>query len=354
MVVDGTEILRSKILIVDDEPLNVDILEAILEGASYINIFSSTDPREVFALQEEHNFDLIMLDVNMPHLSGIEVLAGLSEYLSNDFIPILILTANIDDKTRYNALRLGATDFLTKPFSQWEVLLRINNMLRTRLFYNSQKFRADELEEKVRERTRSIRDSQLKIIQCLGKAVEFRDNETGAHVIRMSRSCQMLGLAAGLSEKHAEKILYASPMHDVGKIGIQDSILLKPGKLNFEEFEIMKTHAQIGYDIIGRSSSKILNLAGEIALGHHEKWDGTGYPNALKGEAISIESRIAAISDVFDALTSARPYKDPWTPEDAIALIRDGAGAHFDPILSARFQEIMPKIVALRDEYPDE
>jgi len=248
---------------------------------------------------------------------------------------------------------MGATDFLTKPFNQWEVLLRISNMLRTRLFYKRQKIRADELEEKVKERTLRIRSTQLKIIQCLGKAVEFRDNETGAHVIRMSRSCQMLGVASGLSEKHGEKILYATPMHDVGKIGIQDDILLKPGKLGFEEFEIMKTHSQIGSDIIGRGTSEILNLAGEIALGHHEKWDGSGYPQGLKGADISIENRIAAICDVFDALTSARPYKKPWTTTDAINFIMDGAGAHFDPSLATTFQEIIPSVVTLREEYPD-
>ncbi|MEH6404978.1 MAG: HD domain-containing phosphohydrolase [Sneathiella sp.] len=354
MILEKKEIQQSKILIVDDEPLNVEILEAILERSEYKNIYSTSDPRDVLSLQEKYGFDLILLDVNMPYLSGIEVLAKLSDHMSAGFLPVLILTANIDDETRYNALKLGATDFLTKPFNQWEVLLRINNMLRTRLFYKGQKIRADELEEKVRERTEKIKDTQLKIIQCLGKAVEFRDNETGAHVIRMSRSCQMLGLAAGLSEKHAEKILFASPMHDVGKIGIQDSILLKPGKLDFDEFEIMKTHAQIGSDIIGRGSSEILNLAGEIALGHHEQWDGSGYPHGHKGDAISIESRIAAICDVFDALTSARPYKDPWSSEDATSFIRDRAGAHFDPMLAAQFQAIIPEVIALREEYPDE
>jgi len=346
-------LLQSKILIVDDEPVNVLLLEYILAAEGYQNVHSSTDPRQVQSLQQREQFDLILLDMRMPHMSGIDVMAALAEQEHDNFIPILVLTAQSDDETRVNALVAGAMDFLTKPFKNWEVLLRIHNMLKTRQFYLAQRYRADELEEKVRERTQEVRANQLKIVQRLGRAGEFRDNETGAHVIRMSRSCQLLALAAGLDSQRAELILFASPMHDVGKIGIPDDILLKPGKLTIDEFEIMKTHAQIGGEIIGDDSSELLSMARLIAVNHHEKWDGSGYPRGISGVAIAIESRIASICDVFDALMSERPYKQAWPVDEAVALISDQAGIHFDPELVATFLDILPNILQLREQYPD-
>ena len=354
MSFDEVEILQSKILIVDDEPVNVALLDQMLEDEEFENVLSTTDPREVVPLHEENGFDLILLDIRMPHMTGIQVLEALADTIRDDFVPILVLTAQKDTETRVGALKAGANDFLTKPFQQWEVLLRIRNMLKTRLFYKGQRIRADVLEEKVRERTREVRETQLKIVQRLGRAGEYRDNETGAHVIRMSKSCQLLALAAGLSEQHAEQILYASPMHDVGKIGIRDDILLKPGRLDPEEFEIMKTHASIGEDIIGDHTSDLLELARQVAIGHHEKWDGSGYPGGLKGEEISVESRIAAICDVFDALTSERPYKTAWPVEKAVAMITEESGKHFDPRLAQLFIDLVPEVVALRGEFPDE
>jgi len=351
---ENTKLHDCRLLIVDDEPLNVTLLEEILIDADFTNVKSTTDPREVLPLHEQNDFDLILLDIRMPHMSGIEVLKTLSKYIESDFFPVLVLTAQTDKATRFDALNAGATDFLTKPFEQWEILLRIKNMLRTRLYYKGQKFRADELEKQVRERTAEIRETQLKIIQCLGQASEYRDNETGYHVIRMSRSCQLLALEAGLTEVHAEKILFASPMHDVGKIGIRDDILLKPGKLSEVEYEEMKSHSHIGAEIIGEHSSELLELAREIATCHHERWDGSGYPNGLKGKEIPIESRIASICDVFDALTSVRPYKAAWSTEEAVSFLKENAGTQFDPELAALFINIVPKVVALRDEYPDE
>lgn len=194
----------------------------------------------------------------------------------------------------------------------------------------------------------------MKIVQRLGRAGEYRDNETGTHVIRMSKSCQMLARAAGLDETQAEKVLFATAMHDVGKIGIRDGILLKPGKLAPEEFEAMKAHTTIGADIIGDHPSELLTLARQIAIGHHERWDGSGYPNGEKGEDIPIESRIAAICDVFDALLSERPYKKAWPVDEAVDLIRESAGRHFDPRLVELFLELVPEILALHEQYPDE
>jgi len=348
------EIRQARILIVDDEPANIALLEQMLEETGLEDIESTVDPRQVVELQLRIGFDLILLDIRMPHMTGIQVMDALAEPLREDYVPILVLTAHTDDQTRINALSAGASDFLTKPFKLWEVQQRILNMLKTRMFYKRQKGRAEELEERVRERTRELRDTQLQIVQRLGRAGEYRDNETGAHVIRMSKSCQLLALSAGLDKIHAERILFASPMHDVGKIGIRDDILLKPGRLDPDEFEIMKTHTTIGADIIGDHPSEILRMARQIALYHHEKWDGSGYPEGLKGEAIPIESRITAVCDVFDALTSARPYKKAWTFEDAADYIRDNAGKHFDPELARRFLDLIPDVVALRGDFPDE
>ena len=212
---------------------------------------------------------------------------------------------------------------------------------------------AEDLDAKIQDRTREVLETQLKLIQRLGRASEFRDNETGNHIIRMSRSCQLLALAAGLNEEHAECILHASPMHDVGKIGIRDEILLKPGKLTEDEFEIMKCHAEIGADIIGVHQSPVLEMARTIALCHHEKWDGSGYPRALAGEDIPIEARIAAICDVFDALTSIRPYKKAWLVEDAIGYLRQQAGKGFEPRLVELFIRLIPEVLVIRDDFAD-
>lgn len=342
----------SSILIVDDEPANVELLEAMLAQEGYINLVSTGDPRQVDGLCRTHDFDLILLDIRMPHMSGIEVLEGLATTLvDGDWLPVLVLTAQTDDETRLNALRAGARDFVNKPFKRWEVLLRIRNLLETRHFYKRQRLRADELEEIVRERTREVRETQLQIIERLGRAGEYRDEETGMHVLRMSHACHQLALAAGLNSVTAEMILYATPMHDVGKIGIPDHILLKPGKLDPEERKIIETHVAIGGDIIGEHGSELLKTARNVALYHHEKWNGSGYPHGLKGEEIPIEARIAAICDVFDALTSPRPYKEAWPMDKVLDFFKDQAGKHFDPRLVEEFFQIIPKVIALRDKF---
>ena len=355
-MMDGLEerILDSRILVVDDNPANVVLLEDMLDDAGYENVLSTTDPRDVLGLFRENDIDLLLLDIRMPHLDGIQVMEQLHASVHEDYLPILVLTAQTDVETRRKALDAGAKDFLTKPFDQWEVLLRIRNMLVTRVYYNNQRLRAEVLEEKVRERTKEVRETQLEIVRRLGRAGEYRDNETGAHVIRMSKSCQLLAQAIGLGEKRAEDILYASPMHDVGKIGVPDHILLKPGRFEPDEWEIMKSHVEIGADILSGHGSPVMKLAREIAMTHHEKWDGTGYPNGVAGEDIPIEGRIAAVCDVFDALTSARPYKEAWPVEKAAAFIEEQAGNHFDPDLASKFLEILPEVLKLRDEYPDE
>ena len=352
--------LTAKILIVDDKPVNVDLLETMLMMSGFSNVHSTTDSREVEALHSEGDYDLILLDIRMPYMDGFEVMQALSKDVSDDYLPVLVLTAQQDMETRMRALELGAIDYITKPFDSNEVLNRINNILLVRRVFNERKNQAQILEEKVQERTAQLQQRSLElektryaIIRCLGRAGEYRDNETGFHVLRMSKSSQVLALAAGLGETQAELILNASPMHDIGKIGVPDHILLKPGKLEKDEWEIMQTHVAIGGEILKEDDSELMKMAHSIAMSHHEKFDGSGYPQGLKGEDIPIEGRISAICDVFDALTSERPYKQAWNIEDALAFINEGSGAHFDPKLVVLFNQVLPQILNIRDEYSD-
>ncbi|MEA3544178.1 MAG: response regulator [Thermodesulfobacteriota bacterium] len=345
---------EAKILIVDDNPLNVALLEAVLEEEDYNNIFSTTDPFQVLPLYREHQFDLILLDIRMPGMSGIEVLKQLSIVTKDEFLPVIVLTAQTDQNTRQQALEAGAKDFITKPFEDWEVLLRIENTLQTRLYYTRQVIRADLLESEVRKRTKKILETQFEIVHRLGVAGEMRDNETGAHVSRMSHICSLLSRKRGLGTDFSNLLLYASTMHDVGKIGIPDSILLKPGKLTPEEWQVMKQHPEIGARIIGDHDSDIMALARETTLYHHEKWDGGGYPFGISGDGIPVAARIAAISDVFDALTSSRPYKQAWSVERSMTLIKEESGRHFEPLMVELFVENLPEIVAIKNRYVDQ
>jgi len=282
----------------------------------------------------------------MPGMDGYEVCRQLKSNYSTANIPVIFVTAKGETEDESLGFDIGAVDYITKPVSPPLVLRRVRTQLS---LYNEKRL----LDEMVKERTKELDQTRLQIIQRLGRAAEYKDNETGMHVIRMSHYSRLLGLANGMSEDEAELLLNAAPMHDVGKIGIPDGILLKPGKLDHREWEVMKTHAQIGADIIGHHSSVLLSLAREIALTHHEKWDGSGYPNGLKGEEISIHARIVAIADTFDALTTIRPYKHAWLVEDAIALLEKEAGAHFDPELIEKFINIIPEIIEIKDKYSE-
>jgi len=349
-----TNTLSAKILVVDDQEMNVRLLEKILQHAGYTNVTTTSDSRDVEKLYLENDYDLVLLDIRMPHLDGFEVMEQLNEIEKESYVPVLILTAQNDQETRLHALQLGAKDFLTKPFDQTEVLLRINNLLEVRLLHQQQRNLNKVLDQRVQERTHELNDTRLEVIRRLGRAAEFRDNETGYHIIRMSKFSQIIALNYGLDEKQAELILNASPMHDIGKIGIPDNILLKPGKLDKEEWEIMKTHAAIGADILSGHDSELMEMAKEIAMTHHEKFDGSGYPMGLKGQDIPLTARIVAISDVFDALTSARPYKKAWPAEEAIAEIKNCSGKHFDPELVEVFVRSLPEILNVRSQYQEE
>lgn len=344
----------ARILIVDDERANLILMDRLLRSEGYTNLVLIDDPREVMAAYLQLPTDLILLDIRMPYLTGFDIIEQI--FARNDPLapPILVLTAEHSRDYMLRALQAGARDFIGKPFDRSEVVARVRNMLEVQLAMRMTHDQKDLLEQVVHERTREIRDTQLQVVQRLGRAAEYRDNETGRHILRMSHMSALLAAhCSGWSQDDAEVMLHASPMHDIGKIGIPDAILLKPGKLTPEEWTIMQTHTTIGGDILNGDSSDLLRMAREIALSHHEKWDGSGYPLGLVGEAIPLTGRIVALADVFDALTSERPYKKAWTIEDTLQLIRSESGRHFDPQLAALFLQLIPEVLAIRDRYAE-
>lgn len=346
-------VLDGKILVVDDEETNVKLLEYLLTQNGFHHIRSTTDPRDVEWIYQEFKPDLVLLDINMPHLDGIQVMEKLQELEKETYPSIVVFTADNNDEIKIRSLVSGALDFLAKPFDVVEAMARIKNMLNVRLLHNRVNGQNKLLDQKIRLRTQELADTRLEVVQRLGRAAEYRDNETGMHVIRMSRYSSLLGEAVQLSNDHCELILHASPMHDIGKIGIPDSILLKPGKLNAQEWEIMKTHSEIGGEILSGSGSSLMKMAESIARTHHEKWDGSGYPRGLKGSQIPLEGRIVAVCDVFDALTSERPYKKEWPMDKAIQELKSLSGTHFDPDMVDKFIEILPEIKKVKRKYRD-
>lgn len=346
------DIKESRILILDDEQTNLTLIEKVLELDGYQNFISTSDSTKAIELYQKHRPHLILLDLNMPVFDGFDVMNQLAAIESEDSFPsILVLTAQIDRDTRIRALNGGAKDYVHKPFDRVELLSRIRNQLEVTLLYEMVQNQNNILEEKVAERTQELQETRLEVIHRLGLAAEYRDNETGLHIIRMSKVSAELARAVGLSNNQCELILNSSPMHDIGKLGIPDSVLLKPGKLDAEEWEIMKTHTKIGAEILSGGDTELLEQARIIALTHHEKWDGSGYPEGLKGEAIPLEGRIVALADVFDALTSERPYKKAWPVEKAVEYIKEMSGSQFDPNLVDIFITILPKVQEISDRY---
>ena len=290
----------------------------------------------------------------MPYLDGFQVMEQLKEVEKDSYAPILVLTAQSDRNTRLRALAAGARDYIEKPFDITEVTQRISNMLEIRLLHNQVRDQNLILEEKVRARTRELEETRQEAILRLGRAAEYRDNETGMHVIRMSRLSAKLAKKIGLSDDECQLILQASPMHDVGKIGIPDEILLKPGKLNKDEWAIMKKHPEIGAEILSGSHSAVMKMAESIALTHQERWDGSGYPNNLKGEEIPLAGRIVAICDVFDALTSKRYYKEAFSIEKSMEIIEQSSGKDFESRLVEAFKKALPEMIRIVKELPDD
>lgn len=343
----------ARILIVDDEPANLKLLDKMLRAAGYEQLVLISDPRTVLEAYREGPVDLILLDINMPHLDGFAVLEQLQALDDPLLPPVVILTAQHDRATLLRALTAGARDFIGKPFDRFELLARVRNLLDVHLAQRLLKARKDELEAEVKARTHELHRTRLQIVQRLGRAAEYRDNETGFHIMRVSHIAVLLAEAVGWDACQCDLMLNASPMHDIGKIGIPDHILLKPGRLEPAEMAIMQTHTTIGAEILGDGDSELLRLAREIALTHHEKWDGSGYPHGLAGEGIPLSGRIVAVADVFDALTSERPYKRAWSVEEAVAYVREQAGRHFDPLLVQHFLDRLPAVLEIRARYAE-
>lgn len=341
------------LLIVDDQEPNVHLLKRILQVEGFTQVVSTTDPREALALYQQHQPDLVLLDLNMPYLDGFAVLNQLKSAPATLAPNVLILTAQSEASIRIRALQSGARDFLSKPFDRQEVTSRIRNLLENHLLQKELHNHNKNLEALVEQRTAQVKETQIEALNTLGKAAEFRDNETGMHVVRVGQITRLLAKAAGLDEDMQEMLFLAAPMHDIGKIGIPDAILLKPGKLDPDEWAIMLTHAAKGAEILHGQTAPVMALASEIAISHHEKWDGSGYPNGLAGEAIPLSGRLVAIADVFDALTSVRPYKKAWPLEEVYAFFQEQSGKHFDPNLIALLERNWAAMIDIKTRFAD-
>lgn len=337
---------KQSILVVDDTPDNIDLLTDVLCDDYRIRVATSGEKALKIVYSDEPP-DLILLDIMMPGLSGLEICRRLKANPDRRRIPIIFVTAMTSVEDEERGLALGAVDYITKPISPPIVRARV----RTHLALYDQ---SRELERMVRQRTDELLTTRQQIIRRLGRAAEFKDNETGNHVLRMSHYARLIASAHGLGEEAANIIFNTAPMHDIGKIGIPDSILLKPGRLDTEEWKVMYQHPVMGAEIIGKHENELLESARIIALSHHEKWDGSGYPCGLKGEDIPLEGRIVAIADVFDALLSQRPYKAPFSVESSLQLMDAESGRHFDPQLLEAFRRALPEILRVKEIYADE
>lgn len=336
---DEHELRQLPILAVDDEDANVLLLRRILERAGHTRVTTTTDPTQVAGLLEQIQPRLLLLDLHMPRMDGFELMEqlGHSERRST---PFLVLTADVTEEAKRRALSLGARDFLTKPLDQVELTLRVHNLLQVQQLQDRLFEQNACLEEQVAERTRELEQARLEILDRLALAAEYRDDDTQEHARRIGRTCSLLARLLGLAHAEVELIQRAAPLHDIGKIGIPDAILLKPGRLTDEEFELMKLHTTIGAEILSGGSGALLRMAELIALTHHEHWDGRGYPHGLAGDRIPLAGRIVAVADVFDALTHKRPYKHAWVVKEAVAETFHQAGRQFDPRVVEAFMTL--------------
>lgn len=371
---DSASIKQCKLMVVDDEPTNVKIVRRLLELEGFSQFVTTTDGRKAMALIRDERPDCVLLDLMMPFVTGLDVLDELRHDPKTAHIPAIILTAVTDHKVRCEALKRGATDFLNKPVDPAELAPRVVNVL-TAKAYQDQLLRYNhDLEAAVRERTRQLEQAYREIGLVLARAAEYRDNDTGLHVVRVGRYARLIGEELGIVDDEADLLERAAQLHDVGKIGIPDAILLKPGRLTDEEFELMKRHCTFGDRILqpytgdeqpaaaggagrleglGVGATPLLVLAHRIAMSHHEHWDGTGYPTGLQGEEIPLEGRITAVADVFDALSSKRCYKESFPVDECFDTMAEKRGNHFDPQVLDAFLRRRDDVVDVLMRYAD-
>lgn len=348
----------ARVVVCDDSITNVMVLSNMLGGEGVRNVHGFTDPRKVlpFVRERDGDIDLLILDIEMPYLSGFDIMNALrAEFGDVPKFPVLVITGLDDRQVRYRALQEGAGDFLNKPFDECEVALRVGNLLRFQCAMKAQTRVARQLEGDVEQRTRELNKANDLLVRLLALAGEMRDGDTGNHVARVGRYSRILAEGIGLSQDVCFMIEKAAPLHDVGKIGIPDRILLKKSRLDAAELGVMRSHTTKGLQLLGEfgHDSLLIQMAASIAYNHHEKWDGSGYPRGMRSESIPIEGRIVAISDVFDALTSVRPYKQAWSMAQAIAYLRENAGTHFDPTLVAVFVDNIARVTHALQELRD-
>ncbi len=339
----------ARILVVDDQESNLILLDRLLRMKGYANIETLNDSRRTVDRFVATRPDLVCLDLRMPHMSGLDVLEALQPLVGvGDYVPILILTADTAPETKQTALARGAKDFLNKPFDAVEALLRIHNLLETRFLYRELRAQNEQLDHKVRERTRELEDAQREVLGRLALAAEYRDDQTGEHTRRVGHLSALLARELGLTDAEVELIRQAAPLHDIGKIGIPDAVLMKPSPLTAAEFDMMKTHTEIGARLLSGSRFPLLRLAQEIARTHHEWWNGNGYLG-LAGDQIPLASRIVSVADTFDAITHDRPYRVGRTIRQAIEELRKEAGRQFDPVVVDAVARVLETEMGFRE-----
>ena len=342
------------VLILDDQSTGRKILEEIVHTIDMeVDVISFANPHDALEQVRRNPPDLILTDYRMPEMNGVEFIKRVRELPACSDMPIVMITVVGERSVRYEALNAGATDFLTRPLDQYECRSRCRNLLTMRQQQSIIQDRAKWLEKQVEIATHQVLSRERETLLRLAKAGEYRDEETGNHILRMAKYSRAIAEYLGLSKSDCDEIEYASPMHDIGKIGIPDQILLKPGKLSKHEWEIMKQHTVIGHNILAESESRFIQTGSIIALNHHEKYDGTGYPHGLSGEEIPLYARIVAVADTYDALRSTRPYKTSWSQDDAIRYITEQAGKHFDPICVDAFLKQLERIFEIEDSLVD-
>lgn len=372
---DEDGLLNSRIVIVDDEPLVTSVIQKFLATEGYTNLCAINDSTVALDRMVMERPDAILLDIMMPRVSGLDILMRRRNDATLQHVPVIILSASSETEIKREALKLGATEFLAKPVDTIDLVLRVRNALLVKRHQDHLHNYAVELEQEVRRRTRQIEKSREQIVHCLAKAAEFRDNETGQHVVRVGKYAAVIARHLGFGPNYCRQIELAAQLHDVGKIGIPDSILLNPGRLSGEQFNVMKEHCSLGVEImrpfvadegeaadvrfsqgerVSATHPPLLELAASIARSHHEKWDGTGYPNGLRGEAIPVEGRITCVADVFDALCSARPYKVGYPLEQCIEIMTGERGTRFDPVIFDLFLANLDEFQSIRNQHPDQ